>query len=155
MLPVHALAMESTRTVVTAKNLLIGAGAYYLSFWLTMPLALGFGELTEGLSYHGDFKGAVVMPLVSHLPKAIVAAVAGATVVCLVESDRPLRWALFPTLLYGLLGFLGYHWSRPPLIMGRVAQTVGALFPALACIIGALVAERRRATLRATEASPD
>jgi len=155
MLPVHALAMESTRTVVTAKNLLIGAGAYYLSFWLTMPLALGFGELTEGLSYHGDFKGAVVMPLVSHLPKAIVAAVAGATVVCLVESDRPLRWALFPTLLYGLLGFLGYHWSRPPLIMGRVAQTVGALFPALACIVGALVAERRRATLRATEASPD
>ena len=137
------------------KNLLIGAGAYYLSSWLTMPLAFGFGKLTEGLTYAGDFTGAVVMPIVIHLPKAIVAAAAGAAVVWLVESDRPLGWALFPALLYGFLGFLGYHWSRPPLILGRVAQTVGALFPALACIIGALVAEQRRAALRATEARPD
>ena len=151
MLPVYAFAVESTRTVVTAKNLLIGAGTYYLSSWLTMPLAFGFGKLTEGLTYAGDFNGAVVMPLVIHLPKAIVAAAAGATVVWLVESDRPLGWALFPTLLYGLLGFLGYHWSRPSLILNRVAQTVGALFPALACIIGALVAERRRAALRASD----
>jgi|HubBroStandDraft_6_1064221.scaffolds.fasta_scaffold2631858_1 hypothetical protein len=54
MSPVYAFAMESTRTVVTAKNLVIGGGAYYLSYRLTAPL--GFGKLTEGLTYHGDFK---------------------------------------------------------------------------------------------------
>jgi hypothetical protein len=54
MSPVYTFAMESTRTVVTAKNLVIGGGAYYLSYRLTAPL--GFGKLTEGLTYHGDFK---------------------------------------------------------------------------------------------------
>ena len=151
---VYAFAMQSIRNVVIAKNLLIGAGAYYLSGWLDMPLAFGFGKLTQGLTYMGDFNGYVVMPLVVHLPWAIVAAAVGATVVWLVESDRPLGWALFPALLFGLLGFLGYHWARPPLILDRLAQTIGALFPALSCV-AALVAARRRATLRATKASPD
>jgi hypothetical protein len=87
------------------------------------------------------------MPLVGHLPRAIVAAAAGATVTWLVESERPLGWGFFPAALYGVLGFLGYHWARPPVGLDRVAQAIGALFPALACIAGALVAERRLASL--------
>jgi hypothetical protein len=152
---IYAFAMPSSRNVVIAKNLLIGAGAYYLSVWLYVPLAFVFGKLTQGLTYMGDFNSYVVMPLVIHLPWAIVAAAVGATVVWLVESDRPVGWAIFPALLFGLLAFLGHHWARPPLILDRLAQTIGALFPALSCVIGALVAARRRTTLRATEASPD
>jgi len=96
---VYAFAIQSSRNVVMARNLLIGAGAYYLSGWLDMPLAFVFGKLTQGLTYMGDFNGYVVMPLVVHLPWAIVAAAVGATVVWLVESDRPLsplRWAPLP-----------------------------------------------------------
>jgi hypothetical protein len=154
MTSVYAYAMQSTRYVVMEKNLLIGAGAYYLSGWLGMPLALGFGKLTQRLIYSGDFNGYVVGPLVMHLPRALVAAAAGATVVWLVESDRPVGWAIFPALLYGLLGFLGYHWARPPLALDRVAQTIGALFPALACIVGALIAGRRRETRHASQTTP-
>jgi hypothetical protein len=138
--------MESTHNRVKAKNLLIGAGAYYLSSWLAMPLTFGFGKLTQGLTYIGDFNGYVVGPLVIHLPRAIVAAATGATVVWLVESDRPVGWALFPALLYGLFGFLGYHWARPPVFLDRVAVAIGILFPVLACVVGALVAGRQRAT---------
>jgi hypothetical protein len=145
--------MESTRYVVIAKNLLIGAGAYYLSGWLGMPLAFGFAGLTQGLTYRGDFNIYVVGPLVMHFTRALVAAAAGATVVWLVESDRPVGWAIFPALLYGLLGFLGYHWGRPPVFLDRVAQTIGALFPALACVVGALVAGQQRATRRAAQTS--
>src|SRR5260370_31761245 len=120
--------MKLTVNVVTARNLLIGAGAYYLSGWVGWPLAVGFGRLTQGITYSGDFNGAVVMPLVMHLPRALAAAIAGATVVWLAESDRPVPWAIFPTLPYALLRFLGYHCSTPPAIPDRRAQTVSALF---------------------------
>ena len=146
--------MKSTRYVVIEKNLLIGAGAYYISGWLGMPLALGFGKLTQGLTYTGEFNGYVVGPLVMHLPRAIVAAAAGVAVVWLVESDRPVSWAIFPALLYGLLGFLGYHWARPPMALDRVVQTIGALFPALACIVAGIVAGWQRATRRTAQPSP-
>jgi ABC-type amino acid transport system permease subunit len=134
---------------VIAKNLLLGAGAYYIAAWLSMPLAIAFGKLTQGHIYTGDFSAAFVMPLVTNLPKAIVAAAAGAVLAWLIESERPVVWAIFPALLYGVLGFLGYRWARPPAVVDRVKQTIGALFPALACVVGALVAERHRARLQA------
>jgi hypothetical protein len=146
--------MESTDYVVTARNLLVGAGAFFISGWLGIPLALGYGKLTQGLIYTGDFNGNVVAPIVIHMPRAIIAAAAGAAVVWLVESDRPVRWAFPPAVLYGLLGFLGYHWTRPPIFLDRVSQTIGALFPALACIVGALMARRYRATHRESGSSP-
>lgn len=147
--------MKSTHYVVAAKNLLIGAGAYYISGWVGIPLAFGFGKLTQGLTYTGDFNGNVVMPLVGHLPRAIVAAAAGAAVAWLVESDRPVIWGFFPALLYGLLGFLGYHWARPPVFLDRIAQSIGALFPAFACVVGALIVGQQRASWRVAQTSPD
>jgi hypothetical protein len=140
--------VKSTDYVVTARNLLLGAGAYFISGWLGIPLVLGFGKLTQGLIYTGDFNSYIVAPVVVHLPRAIVAAAPGAAVVWLVESDRPVTWAFPPAVLYGLLGFLGYHWARPPIFLDRVSQTIGALSPALACIAGALISGRYRVTHR-------
>jgi hypothetical protein len=95
------------------------------------------------------------MPLVAHLPEALVAAVVGATVVWLVESDRPVIWTIFPALLYALTGFLGYHWARPPMLLDRVQQTVGAVFPAVTCVVGGILASRQRATPRFAEITPE
>jgi hypothetical protein len=147
--------MKSVPNFATARNLLIVAGAYYLSGWLGTPLAFGLGNLTAGLTYRGDFNQCVVAPLVVQFPWAITAAVAGASIVWLVESDRPLRWAFFLALLYGLLNFLGWHWARPPVILDRVAQTIGAAYVALACIAGAWFATRHRAAPHATVTNPD
>jgi len=84
-----------------------------------MPLAIAFGKLTQGHIYTGDFSAAFVMPLVTNLPKAIVAAAAGAVLAWLVESERPVvSWAIFPALLYGVLGF-----SRVPL--GAASSSCG------------------------------
>jgi hypothetical protein len=139
---------------VTARNLLICAGAYYVARWMTLPLAFGFGKLTQGITYSGDFEGTVLMPLILKVPVALVAAAVGASVLWLVDSGRPLRWVIFPALLYALLGFLGYHWAHPPLPRDRVFQTVGALFPAISCVLGGIVASRRRTTLRAAQITP-
>jgi len=151
----YACGMKPLLNVLTAKNLLVGAGACYLSGWLALPLEIGFGKLTQGAIYRGDFAGAVVMPLVVHLPEALVATAVGATVVWLVEADRPVVWAIFPALLYALSGFLGYHWARPPMLLDRVQQTVGSVFPALTCVVGGMVAGRRRASPRSAEITPE
>jgi len=133
---------------VIARNLLVGAGALYISQWLAIPLELGFYKLTAGLIYRGRFNGTVVMPLVEHFPMALVAAAVGVAVIWLVESERPLVWTVFPALLYLLSGLLGYHWARPPMLLDRIQQTVGAVFPAFTCILGGLVAVQQRATSR-------
>ncbi|MGA8222130.1 MAG: hypothetical protein WB780_10800 [Candidatus Acidiferrales bacterium] len=146
--------MNPFRNMVKARNLLIGAGAYYLAAWLTPLLAIGYDKLTHGIIYSDDFEGAVVMPLVLHLPKAIVAAATGAVVVWLVESERPLGWTIFPVLLYAVLGFFGYHWARPPVLLDRVEQTVAALFPAVTCAFGGMLAARRRTRLHSIQITP-
>jgi hypothetical protein len=135
--------MTSNHNVVIARNLLIGAGAYYLSKWLVVPLVFGLGKMTQGLIYSGDFNGKIVSQLVWHLPLALVAFAAGFTVAVLVEADSPVYWAIFPAILYGLFAFLGRHWALPPDFLDRVGQTLGALFPALTCVLGASVAARR------------
>ena len=140
---------------VPVRNLLVGAGALYLFAWLAIPLELGFYKLTAGLIYRGQFNGVVVMPLVEHFPVALVAAAVGAAVIWLVESERPLVWTVFPAPLYLFSGFFGYHWARPPMLLDRVQQTVGAVFPAFPCILGGLIAVRWRATSRSAEISPD
>lgn len=139
---------------VALKNLLVCVGLYYLSRWVSFPLALGFGKATQGKIYSGDFEGTVVMPLVLHLPVALVAAVVGVSVIWLVDSPRPLRWATFPAVLYAFFGFFGYHWAHRPLLLDWVFEAVGALFPAVTCVLGGIMASRWRATARTTS-SPD
>ncbi len=136
--------MKSFRNVVISRNLLIGAGANYLAGWLTLPLALAFGKLTQGIVYVGNFEVAVIGPLVAHIPKALAAAAAGVVTVWFVESARPVRWVIFPVLLYAVFGFLGYHWARPPVFLDRVGQAVGALFPAVTCALGGIAAGWRK-----------
>jgi len=150
----YARRMSVLPKAVTVKNLLICAGLYYLSRWIVFPLALGYGKLTDRKIFSGNFEGDVVMPLVLHVPIALVAAGAGVSVILLVDSARPLRWVMFPALLYAFFGFLGYHWAHPPLLHDRVFQAIGALFPAVTCVLGGIMASRQRGTSRATP-SPD
>lgn len=119
--------MKSNHYMHIAKNLLVGAGAYYLCRWLVVPLVFGFGRMTLGLIYSGDFNGKIVSQLVLHFPLALAV---------LIEADLPVYWAVFPAIFYGLLAFLGHHWVMPPNFLERVGQTLGALFPALTCAKG-------------------
>jgi len=103
--------MQHLLKAIKARNLLVGVGAYYLSWWVGGPLAIGFGKLSKaiGITYYGDFAGGVLMPIVIALPYALVAAVVGASVTWIVESDRPIGWTLVPTFLYAL-GVFDPHW---------------------------------------------
>jgi hypothetical protein len=137
--------MAHQRILLTVRNLLVGAGAYYLSWWVAYPLEFGFGKLTQGIIYPGNFAGAVLLPIVTSLPVALIAAFVGGSVVWLVDSETPLRWAAFPAVLYAFYAYRGFHWARPPMLIDRVEQAVTTFFLALSCLCGAIVAVRKRA----------
>ncbi len=136
------------------SNILIGGGAYYLSWWIEEPLAFVYGKLVFGhVTYRGGFASRVVLPIVLHVPPAIAAAVVGACVVILVDSKRPLYWTILPAGLYAWFGSLGYSSFGSTVASDRLPQVIGALFPAVACLIGALLAVRRQSTLRRSKRS--
>ncbi len=130
------------------RNLLIGYGVYYVSWWVAYPLAFAYGKLTERIIYRGEFASAVLMPLVTAVPYALVAVGVGASVAWLVDSERPLLWAIFPAALYIFFGTIGYHWARSPMLLDRVAQVIDATFLGIACLGGAMIAVRRGAASR-------
>ena len=86
----YACRMSVPLKAATVKNLLICAGIYWVSGWVVLPLALGFGKLTQRVIYSGNFEREVIAPLVLRLPAALVAAGVGASVIWLVDSARPL-----------------------------------------------------------------
>lgn len=106
-------------------------------------LGWAYWNLTNHIHYFGDFQAAVVMPLVTVLPEAVVAVGVGASVAWLVESKRPLVWAIWPSVLYAVFS---QHWARPPMLVDRIAQVIGAAFLAVACLFGAIIAIRRQKT---------
>ena len=136
---------------VAVKNVLVCTGLFYISRWVALPLAIGFGKVTKGIIYSGEVEGAVVEPLVLHMPIALVAYGVGAAVIWFVDSPRPIRWALFVALLYSFFGFFGYHWAHPPTFDDRVFQTAGAFFPGITCFLGGLISTRRRVRPGSTE----
>jgi hypothetical protein len=146
--------MEHSRSVLTVRNLLVGAGAYYLSWWVAYPVEFGFGKLTQGVIYPGNFAGAVLLPIVTSFPVALIAAAVGASVVWLVDSETPLRWATFPAALYAFYAYRGYQWGRPPMLIDRVEQAVTVFFLALSCLCGAIVAVRKKGNPRSAQITP-
>jgi hypothetical protein len=135
--------------LIKLRNLLVGAGAYYLSRWVAFPLVMAYGKLTDHVTWPGYFSAMFVMSIVIQVPTALGAAVAGASTVWFVESERPQWWAIFPAVLYFLTGLLGWHWAHRPVLRDRVEQVVGALFPAAMCLVGGFVAARRRTAAQA------
>jgi hypothetical protein len=135
---------QQSRLKCATRNLLIGSGLYYLSWWIANPVTLAYEKLTGGIIYTGDFAGYVPLPLVEAIPYALFAVGVGACVIWLVDSERPLYWAIFPTALYVLFGLMGYHFTRRPLLLDRLEQVVHATFLGMSCFAGALIADHWR-----------
>ncbi len=134
--------MEQARRMVPARNALVCFGLYYLDGWLTFVFSIFYDKLTNRIIYDGDFGAAVLLPLVLHFPRALFSAIAGFALFYLVESQRPVLWAVLLAATYAGLGFTGYHWARPLMPADRVGQAVGALYPAVTCVLGTLLANR-------------
>src|SRR6266851_3289449 len=108
-----------------ARNLLVCCGAYYISCWVGYPSTV------------------VSMPLVTAGLHALVAFAAGAIVAWLIDSERPLRWAIFLAVLYLFFSTFGYQWTQQPSFRDRLAQLLGPVIMGISCLMGAAFALRR------------
>jgi hypothetical protein len=127
------------------RNLLVVCGAYYVAIWLYLPLAWLWAFVSSRMSFTVGVETMLLMPLVMGLPMAVVAFAAGALVARTIEDRYPSRWALIPALLFlqhHLLG--GRWWAEPPTLTDHIGIAVEAAFPAVACVLGAVVVEGRR-----------
>ena len=136
--------MDQAMQKTTIRNTFVSAGAYYISMWIASSIVMTFAPITNGLTFSGEFGAAVMMPRVRGIPMALVAAATGAVTGWLVESRHAVRWAVLPAALYATFSLLGHHWVRPPQAADRVAQLLEAVLPALACLLGAALVERRK-----------
>ncbi len=85
---------------------------------------------------------AASMPLVTAGLHALVAFAAGAIVAWLVDSERPVRWAIFLAVLYVFFGTFGYQWAQQPSFRDRSAQLLGPVIMGISCLVGAVFALR-------------
>jgi hypothetical protein len=126
----------------TVRNAFAAAGTYYVfAMWVAPVVLMAFAPITNRLFFTGAFAIAVVMPLVTGLPMALVAGATGAATGLVVDSRHGLRWAFLPATLYAVSSLVGYHWVRPPQFGDRVAQVLQAAEPAVACLLGAALVE--------------
>src|SRR6266566_5374583 len=109
--------MESEKDI--PRNLLLCCGAYYISCWVGYPTVVAS------------------MPLVTAGLHALVAFAAGAIVAWLVDSERPVRWAIFLAVLYVFFGTFAYQWAQQPSFHDRSAQLLGTVIMGISCLGGA------------------
>lgn len=95
------------------RNALMIVGAYYVSAWIIVPFWIPIAKLTEGHVYSAGAQE-LGMRLFQFLPIAATAVLAGVATGYLLESERPLRWAVFAAAFVGLMAWSSTHWYVKP-----------------------------------------
>jgi hypothetical protein len=128
------------RTVKTVRNVLATFGAYWLSFWLAVPLDWVFAKLR--ITYDDGILSAIAMGIMVPWGRTLPAIIAGVLITVTVDSRKPERWALILAILYMAVSRVHYHWHLPPTAFDRISQVADFFFPAVACIAAAILTSR-------------
>jgi len=120
------------------RNLLIALGTFWLSLWVARWLEGPLGSLNDGIVYGAGLLSAVAMGFVSSLARTAAAALAG-TLVSFAVDGRQYAWALVVAVLYVVDAPVRHHWGDPATLWDRVSQGVDLLFPAVVCVLAAVV----------------
>jgi hypothetical protein len=124
------------------RNILVAFGAYYLSLWTAPLFSWPFDKLNVHFTYSGSLLSAVMMGVMTSMGRAVSATVAVAIVCVSADSETPERWAYIVAVLYvadASLRAFHWKWNVPPTIWDHLWLGVDRLFPAIACVIGAIV----------------
>jgi hypothetical protein len=126
-----------------ARNGAIGVGVYACARVIAAVLHVGLQAATAGLFPAGRLEHAIGAPLAASLPDAIAAAIAGIVIVWLIDSPRPVRWAILPALLW-LLAELNDIVVAAPGLVALVPQVIAAALPSCVCLAAARMADWHR-----------
>jgi len=126
------------------RNILISFGVFWLSLWTIAPLGWPFGKLNNGIVYGDSVLSTLAMGLMTSMGRTLAAVLAGVLVTVVVSGRRSELWALIVAVLYVADAPLRYHWFSSPTSSDRLWQGVNLVFPAIACIVAAVVTTRLR-----------
>jgi uncharacterized membrane protein (DUF4010 family) len=134
------------------RNVLISFGAFWISLWVAWVLQLpSYDKLINTVVRDETVLSAFVMGVMSSMGRTLAAVLAGILVTVVVSSRTPQFWALIVAVLYVVDAPVRHHWGYPATGWDRLWQRVDLLFPAVACIVAAILT----AHLRAKRSRPD
>ena len=107
-----------------------------------MPFFILFAKVVQGHVYQGDL-ASLLGTLVSTIPFAVDAALAGLMAGWVTESGRPYRWAWAFAVLLFLASLSGHHWKVPPGVIDRVGEVLEAAIIGLVSVPAFMFAQRR------------
>jgi hypothetical protein len=124
------------------QNILISFGVFWLSLWVVRALGWPLGKLNDGVVYGDGVLAALAMGVVSSMSRTLAAALAGVVVTVGVSGRKPALWALIVAALYVVDAPVRHHWGYPATSWDRLWQSVDLIFPAVMCIVTAVVTAR-------------
>ena len=124
------------------RNFLISCGAFWLSFWVAAVLGWPLDKLNNKLIYGDGVLSAIVSGMMSSMDRALAAVLVGVLVTVLVTSRKPELWALIVAVLDIVDWRVRSHWGVPPTEWDRLWLGANRVFPAIACIVAAIVTAR-------------
>jgi hypothetical protein len=139
------------------RNVLICFGVFWLSLWVAAVLARPFGTLNDGIVYGDGVLSALGMGVMSSMGRTLAAVLAGILITVVVASQKSELWALVVAALLVVDAPVRHHWGYPATAWDRLWQSVDLLFPALACVLAAVLTgylRRRRSHFRRGVAVP-
>jgi hypothetical protein len=125
------------------RNLLITLGAFWLSLHVVVLFSLLFGRLNRGVIYGDRALDALAMGMMTSMGGAVAAALAAALVTLAVVAQKPERWAFIVAILY-VANALTQSWGMPPTAWDRLWHGADVLWPAVACVVVAIITARLR-----------
>jgi len=131
----------NARYLPWVRNLLITLGAFWLSLHVVVLFALLFGRLNRGVIYGDGVLDALAMGVMTSMGRAVAAALAAALVTLAVDAKKPERWAFTVAILYVANAFT-QSWGMPPTAWDRLWHGADVLWPALVCLVVAVVTAR-------------
>jgi hypothetical protein len=84
--------------MTTIRNILIGFGVFWLSFWTVIPFEWPFMKL--GITYGDSVLSAVAMGIMNSIGRTLAAGLAGVMVTLVASGRKSERWSLLVAILY-------------------------------------------------------
>jgi hypothetical protein len=126
------------------RTVFICLGIFLLSTWVYKLVASPISKLTDGVVYDHGIPSALAMGVMSSLPRAFAAGIAGALVAVVIGGRRPWTWASIVCFLYVVDIPLRHHWGYPATAWDRLWQSVDLLFPVIVCVAAVVLVSRFR-----------
>jgi hypothetical protein len=126
------------------QNILVSFGAFWVSLWIAGLLAGPFGRLNDKVVYGDSVLSAIALGIMSSLSRTLAAVLAGILVTVVISSRKSELWALIVAALYVVDAPVRHHWGPPATRWDHLWQSVDLAFPAIACVVVAIITARLR-----------